>query len=125
VLAERFLRLDLPFIVIEDGEDQGNAARALGIPVIPGNAAAPEILQLAGISSARSLYVAIPNAFEAGQSIEQARKANPNLMIAARAHSDEESEYLKQLGANHVIMGEREIALGMLDRLGVIDRPAA
>ena len=118
MLAERFQRLNLPFLVIEDGEDRANAARALGIPVIPGNAAGPDILQLAGISSARSLYVAIPNAFEAGQAIEQARKANAGLMIAARAHSDEEAEYLKQLGANHVIMGEREIALGMLDRLG-------
>ena len=62
--------------------------------------------------------MAIPNAFEAGQAIEQARRANPPLMIAARAHSDEEAEYLKQLGADHVIMGEREIALGMLDKLG-------
>jgi len=118
VLAERFLSLNLPFIVIEDAEDRANAARRLGIPVVPGNAAGSDALALAGIATARSLYVAIPNAFEAGQAIEQARKANPGVMIAARAHSDEEAEYLKQLGANHVIMGEREIALGMLDRLG-------
>ena len=118
VLAERFLRLNLPFIVIEDAEDRLNSARAAGIAVVPGNAAGSDALVLAGIASARSLYVAIPNAFEAGQVIEQARKANAALMIAARAHSDEEAEHLKQLGADHVIMGEREIALGMLDRLG-------
>jgi CPA2 family monovalent cation:H+ antiporter-2 len=118
VIAERFLRLSLPFVVIEDAEDRANAARALGITVIPGNAAASDALNLAGVATARSLYVAIPNAFEAGQAIEQARRANPGLMIAARAHSDEEAEYLKQLGADHVLMGEREIALGMLDRLG-------
>ena len=118
VLAERFLRLNLPFIVIEDADDRLNAARLAGIAVVPGNAATSDALALAGIANARSLYVAIPNAFEAGQAIEQARKANTALMIAARAHSDEEAEYLKQLGADHVIMGEREIALGMLDRLG-------
>ena len=118
VLAERFLRLNLPFIVIEDADDRLKAARLAGIAVVPGNAAASDALALAGIANARSLYVAIPNAFEAGQAIEQARKANTALMIAARAHSDEEAEYLKQLGADHVIMGEREIALGMLDRLG-------
>jgi CPA2 family monovalent cation:H+ antiporter-2 len=118
VLAERFLRLNLPFIVIEDAEDRLNAARAAGIEVVPGNAAASDALVLAGVANARSLYVAIPNAFEAGQAIEQARKANEALMIVARAHSDEEAEYLRQLGADHVIMGEREIALGMLDRLG-------
>jgi CPA2 family monovalent cation:H+ antiporter-2 len=118
VLAERFLRLNLPFIVIEDAEDRLNAARTAGIAVIPGNAAGSDALALAGIANARNLYVAIPNAFEAGQVIEQARKANAALVIAARAHSDEEAGYLKQLGADHVIMGEREIALGMLDRLG-------
>jgi CPA2 family monovalent cation:H+ antiporter-2 len=117
VLAERFGRLGQPFVVIEDAEDRVAAARAQGVRLIEGNAAASDALQLAGIAEAHSLYVAIPNAFEAGQTIEQARKANPNLLIAARAHSDEEAEYLQQLGADHVIMGEREIALGMLDRL--------
>ena len=33
----------------------------------------------------------------------------------ARAHSDEEEEHLKHLGADVVIMGEREIGLGMVD----------
>src|SRR5204863_2273159 len=52
--------------------------------------------------------------FEAGQAVEQSRKLNPNLTIIARAHSDEEVSYLRDLGANEVIMGEREIGLGML-----------
>lgn len=34
-----------------------------------------------------------------------------------RAHSDAEVDHLMQLGANSVIMGEREIARGMVDRL--------
>jgi CPA2 family monovalent cation:H+ antiporter-2 len=117
VLAERFGRVNLPFVVIEDAEDRIAAARSQGVRLIEGNAAASDALELAGIAEARSLYVAIPNAFEAGQTIEQARRANPGLLIAARAHSDEEASYLQQLGADHVIMGEREIALGMLDRL--------
>jgi CPA2 family monovalent cation:H+ antiporter-2 len=117
VIAERFKRLGLPFLVIEDGEDRLNSAREQGIAVVPGNAASSDVLNAAGVATARSLYVAIPHAFEAGQAIEQARRANATLLIAARAHSDEEAEYLKQMGADHVIMGEREIALGMLDRL--------
>jgi CPA2 family monovalent cation:H+ antiporter-2 len=117
VIAERFKRLGLPFLVIEDAEDRLNAARGQGIAVVPGNAASSDVLTAAGIATARSLYVAIPHAFEAGQAIEQGRKSNPTLLIAARAHSDEEAGYLQQMGADHVIMGEREIALGMLDRL--------
>jgi len=62
---------------------------------------------------ARLLLVAIPNGFEAGQIVEQARAANPDLDIIARAHFDAEVEYLSRLGANLVIMGEREIARSM------------
>ena len=41
----------------------------------------------------------------------------PSLRVIARAHSDVEVEHLRHFGADHVIMGEREIALGMLDAL--------
>jgi CPA2 family monovalent cation:H+ antiporter-2 len=61
------------------------------------------------------LFVAVPNAFEAGQVVEQARVLNPGLEIIARAHSDAEVEYLQKLGANVTIMGEREIARAMLE----------
>ena len=63
---------------------------------------------------ARLLLVAIPNAFEAGQIVQQARAANPGLEIVARAHFDAEVEHLLQHGADTVIMGEREIARSML-----------
>jgi K+:H+ antiporter len=57
---------------------------------------------------------AIPAAFEAGQIVEQARRAQPDLEIIARAHFDAEVDHLRKLGANAVIMGEREIASAML-----------
>ena len=88
-------------------------------------AAGGEALALANIAGREHLFVAIPNAFEAGQVIEQARKANPALFIVARAHSDEEAEYLRGLGADHVIIGEREIAIGMADHLKGTEPPSA
>jgi hypothetical protein len=63
------------------------------------------------------LIIAIPNCFEAGQIVEQARAPKRSLDIVARAHSDAEVEYLAALGANEVIMGEREIARGMIEYL--------
>jgi len=45
------------------------------------------------------------------------RKLNHGIKIIARAHSEEEIEYLRHLGADEVIMGEREIGLGMIDWL--------
>jgi len=90
--------------------------RARSVEAIAGNAAQDIVLQAANLAQARLLCIAIPNAFEAGQIVEQARKANPSLQIVARAHFDAEVEHLARLGADTVIMGEREIARGMLER---------
>jgi CPA2 family monovalent cation:H+ antiporter-2 len=111
-----------PFLVIEDSEGRILAAKALGIEVIPGNAAAGGVLHLANVEGASTVVIAIPNAFEAGQATEQARKLNPKVLIVARGHSDEEEIHLKSLGADVVIIGEREIGLGMVD---VINRDSS
>ncbi len=108
-----------PLVVIEDADHRIDALQAAGIEVIVGNAAADEVLALASLPAARCLVVAIPDAFEAGQVVEKARTANPDLLIVGRAHSDAEVDHLTGLGADTVIMGEREIARGMLDRLRV------
>ncbi len=104
-----------PFVVIEDAERRIAAARAAGLEVVTGNAAASKPLRLANVEGANTIIVAIPNAFEAGQAVEQCRRANPRAQIVARAHSDEESNYLLGLGANTAIIGEREIGMAMLD----------
>jgi CPA2 family monovalent cation:H+ antiporter-2 len=114
VVADGLARQGTPFLLIEDSEKRIAIAHDAGVEVIAGNAATSETLQLANIEGASTLIVAIPNAFEAGQTVEQSRKHNPHLLIVARAHSDEEVSYLRDLGANEVIMGEREIGLGML-----------
>ncbi|MDB5383404.1 MAG: ybaL, partial [Rhodospirillales bacterium] len=46
---------------------------------------------------------------------QQARAANPALEILARAHSEAGVEHLLRLGADRVIMAEREVAHRMLD----------
>ena len=56
--------------------------------------------------------------------IERARAANPTLDIIARAHSDAEVEYLTKLGANKIIMGEREIARGISEHIVAGAKPA-
>src|SRR5262249_26120346 len=101
-------------LVIEEG-----AVEDTGIEHIRGNAAREDVLAAANLNQARILFVAIPEAFEAGQIVEQARKANPALPIVARAHFDAEVEHLSRLGATKVVMGEREIALAMLQFAGL------
>ncbi|MBB3592535.1 CPA2 family monovalent cation:H+ antiporter-2 [Rhizobium sp. BK529] len=114
-----------PFLVIEDSDKRIAELRTQGIEVLSGNAVARETLDLANLAGARSLVVAIPNAFEACRIAEQGRAVNPSILIVARAHSDAEVEELRQYGADTVIMGEREIALGMVDRLAQVHHDSA
>ena len=114
-----------PFVVIEDSDNRITALREQGIEVVSGNAVTREVLDLANLQGARSLVIAIPNAFEACRVAEQGRAVNPGVLIVARAHSDAEVEELKQYGADTVIMGEREIAMGMLDRLSQVHHDSA
>ena len=103
------------FLVIEDGDKAVITLRQEGTEVLAGNAVKENVLEAANVLGAKRMFIAIPNCFEAGQVIEQARNVNPTIEIIARAHSDAEVEYLESLGADCVIMGEREIARGMVD----------
>ena len=107
----------LPFLVIEASDGTVSKLRESGIEALTGNAAQPEILKAAALTKSRNVVVAIPEAFEAGQIVQQARAANASIRIIARAHSDAEVEHLQGLGADTVIMGEREIARGMIEEL--------
>jgi CPA2 family monovalent cation:H+ antiporter-2 len=107
----------IPILLIEETRQRWAQARAEGVEAIQGSGTDGEVLQAANLSAARCLIVAIPDAFEGGQVVAQARAINPELRIVARSHSDEETEHLKKHGAGRVIMGEHEIAMAMLDDL--------
>jgi CPA2 family monovalent cation:H+ antiporter-2 len=104
------------FLVIEAGESAIAKARGDGAEICRGNAADPAVIAAANLAAARRLFVTIPEPFEAGQVIQQARLVNPSLDILARAHSDAAVEHLDRLGANLVVLGETEIAHRMLER---------
>jgi len=113
VLRER----NVPLFVIEDDDEAVEALRTSGVEALSGNAADPHIIAAANLGAARCLFVAIPDAFEGGQVVEQARGINPELPIIARAHSEAEIDHLKAHGANLVVMGEHEIAKAMIGHL--------
>ena len=90
--------------------------KAAGFETIGGNAVKPEVLLKAGLDKATHLFVAVPSPFEAARIIEQARAANPDCAIVARAYTDADVLLLKQMGATDALIGEDEIAKGMLAR---------
>ncbi len=108
----------MPFLVIEDDAERAKALRKQGVETIAASGVDPEVVRAANLPSARCLLVAIPDAFEGGQVVAQARALNPGLLIVARSHSQAENEHLLKHGASKVIMGEEEIAKAMIATIG-------
>jgi CPA2 family monovalent cation:H+ antiporter-2 len=115
LVGQEMKAMGMPVLVVETGPDRAAAARSDGIEVAVGNAADGDVLAALNLAGAKFLFIAIPEAFEAGSVIADARKANPALPIIVRAHYDAEVHHLKAQGATAVVMGEREIAMSMVD----------
>jgi CPA2 family monovalent cation:H+ antiporter-2 len=119
VIGTGLREADAPFLVIDTRNRALEALTAAGIEAIDGNAADHAVFAASRPEAARCLFVAVPDAFEAGAIVEQARAANPGLPIIARAHSDAEARHLMAHGATTTVIGETELALEMLRRAPV------
>ena len=117
LLGGKLAEAGIPLVVIENSRPRVEALREQGIKTVLGNAANPEVMDLARLDCARWLLLTIPNGYEAGEIVASARAKRPNIEIIARAHYDDEVAYITDRGANQVVMGEREIANSMLNIL--------
>lgn len=120
IIGQNLKAAGISILVIEDSEKRIDELRGLGIDVIYGNATIQAVLLMANIVEARSLVISIPNAFEAAYITQEARAVNPSILIIALADSEAEVDHLTHYGADTVVMGSREIAFGMLDRLNQV-----
>ncbi|MBT0724731.1 Kef family K(+) transporter [Rosenbergiella sp. S61] len=100
-------------VVVENNRSRIDEMREMGILAIYGNAARPEVMELMRIDCAQWLLLTIPNGYESGEIAITAREKRPDLSIFARAHHDDEVDYLQAHGCNHIVMGEREIAYSL------------
>ena len=109
----------LPFLVIEDADKTAGAARGRTASR-PSRAMppTPKSSPLTNPAAARRLILAIPNAFEAGQIVLRARAANPEIEhhrprpFRCRGRASRPGS-----APNAVIMGEREIARGIVEHM--------
>lgn len=113
-ISGKLIASGTPFLIIEMNKSQVAELQKSDVPVIVGNAADPEVAAAANLKEARCLLIAIPDAFESGQAVDQARHINPDLPIIVRAHSAAQEEHVAKYGATKVVMGEQEIARAMV-----------
>jgi CPA2 family monovalent cation:H+ antiporter-2 len=114
-VGRRLLAAGRSVVVVENEQDLIALAKADGARVVAGNGASPAVLARTDIAGAERLYVTIPDAFEAGQIVQQARAQRADLPILSRAHSHEAVAHLERLGSSVTVIGEEEIARRMIE----------
>ena len=115
VLSELLEREKLPYVVIERDRRLFEQLHARSIPAVFGDATVPGMLEAARIASARLLVIAVPDGLQARRLLEIARQANRRIDTVVRTHSDSEFEYLKNQDVGLAVMGEHELARGMIE----------
>jgi monovalent cation:H+ antiporter-2, CPA2 family len=124
IIAEALKENGTPYLVVDERAEAVAPLKAEGVFAVEGTAAEPGVLEAVNLPAARWLISAIPNPFEASDLVERARAANPSILIVARAHSEAEVSHLEGFGADHIVLGEREIAREMARRIVPNDRVA-
>lgn len=113
MLADKLRRRDIPLVVVEDTRARFEELAENGFSAILGNGANKDIISLARIECAKTLLLTIPNGYEAGEIVANAKTLNPDITVIVRAHYDDEVSFIKERGADHIIIGEHEIAKSM------------
>jgi CPA2 family monovalent cation:H+ antiporter-2 len=112
-ISAALLAKGVPFLVVEEDQSTLEGIRSKGIETYVGACGERALLDRLNLGGARYVVSAIPDAFEAGHLVEAAKAANPTVRVIARAHSSEAVSYLRNVGADIVLMGEEELARGM------------
>jgi CPA2 family monovalent cation:H+ antiporter-2 len=127
-IVDALERRRIPFVVIEQNRDLVESPQHAALPIVPGDAAHPNVLRDAHVDRARLLVLATPDPYQARAIVERARAANPNIEIMARTHSETERNYLEHHGVARALVGERELALALarhaLTRMGCAEADA-
>jgi voltage-gated potassium channel len=102
-VAEALRRERIPLVVVDVNQMSLANAEADGYAVVVGDAATDEVLRKAGIERARGLIAAVDSDADNVYVVLSARELKPNLVIVARASSDDAAKKLERAGATHVL----------------------
>jgi CPA2 family monovalent cation:H+ antiporter-2 len=117
-------RRGFPYLVITDDRHETARLRDLGTPTLFGDAANPDLLAHARLSTAKVLIVAIADGHAARLIVDRAHEMAPRVSVVVRTHSESDRDTFWEMGGVvQPVMGELEVAVQMtryaLTRFGV------
>jgi voltage-gated potassium channel len=102
-VAEEFRHEGAPFVVLDFSPDAKAAAEEADLLFIEGNGTDDEDLRDAGLERARGLVAASDDDADNLYIALSARAANPDLMIVARASTEDAAKKLRLAGADRIV----------------------
>jgi CPA2 family monovalent cation:H+ antiporter-2 len=114
LVGRALLLANLPFIAIDYNYHVVEKARKSGINIIYGDPTQIDVLDYAQCEKASILIVALPDQYSRETVIFHARKLNPQILIFARVHNDQDRIKIKNLGAHVVVQPELEASLSII-----------
>ena len=109
--------LDVPHVVIDLNAAAVHEVTAGGGRGVYGDATRDAVLTAAGVSRARAVIAALPDAAATRQVVAVARRLSPEVSILARTRYVREVEPLEALGADQVIPEEFETSIELTARV--------
>lgn len=116
-VAQALKRVDLPYIILELNVETVNHEKKQGERIVYGDATRDSILEYAGVMKARTIVISIPDMEAIKAIISTARGINPRINIITRSRFVSDTEELYRLGADEVIVDEREAAIQIFRRI--------
>lgn len=116
-LARVLKEVGIPYRLLEMNPDVAQQAKGDGEPMLFGDGTRPEILELAGIHSARVIVIAISDREATARIVAQARRIRRDVFIIVRTRYVTEIDSLYRLGANQVIPEEFETSVEIFARV--------
>lgn len=104
-------RHEKAYVVVEEDLRTFEFLRARGVPAVLGDAGLPEVLDRAGLRTARLVILCIPERMAVRRALDHARAASPAAAVLARTHTFDERDVLEARGAEEAVVGELELAL--------------
>jgi len=110
-IADVLQRINVSFVILEFDSRRVDQLKALGFPIIFGDASQPVILEAANIEKAKLLLVTTPAPVIARAITLLVKKINPDLHMVTRAQSFDQMKDFHDSGIFHVVLPEFETGL--------------
>jgi len=116
-VAKALKKVSIPYVILELNPDTVTNEKKLGENIHYGDASREGVLEFAGIKKAQTIVVSIPQMDTIKAILTTARRMNPKIGIITRSRYISETAELYRLGADEVIVDEKEAALQIFHRI--------